>query len=530
MKRAAIYARFSTDRQDIRSIEDQAAICRAYAERQGWRVTEVYADAAMSGGSVHGRDAFARLVADAEAQWFEVILAEDIERLARNLGDIERFRERMEFIGVEIRTIADGEITQMNAALKGLGSAMMLKGHAQRTRNRQAEHVRQGLAGGGLTYGYAPGPSKGKRVIVENEAAIVRRIFEEYVAGRSPRDIARRLNDNNVTPPRGRDWTASAINGNPLRGSGILANAMYDGRLVWNRVAMRKDPRTGKRVSRPNPQSEWITTPVPELRIVPAELFACVQAMKAENTRARPDQLRRPRHLLAGLLRCGCCGSAMAVNNVNHAGRRIYCGRRKEGGRCENGQTFKLEPIEHRVITALHSALTDPRVIEIQLAEYRAERKRLAAESNGKRAAVERGLAQVNRAIERIVDAIADGTMSNEDARKRLPDLRRRRDALETDHAALAPPAKGIELHPAAISRYLESVNALSEALARRLVDGDNEAAGALRELVAAVIVRPKKGEPEIEITGHLAMLTGAELFPSKVVAGAGIEPATYGL
>jgi DNA invertase Pin-like site-specific DNA recombinase len=111
--------------------EDQAAICRAYVERQGWRVTEVYADAAMSGESVHGRDAFARRVADAEAQWFEIILAKDIERPLRNLGDVEPFRDRIEFIGIEIRTMADGEVTQMNAALKGLGSAMMLTGHAR---------------------------------------------------------------------------------------------------------------------------------------------------------------------------------------------------------------------------------------------------------------------------------------------------------------------------------------------------------------------------------------------------------------
>jgi hypothetical protein len=184
---------------------------------------------------------------------------------------------------------------------------------------------------------------------------------------------------------------ASAINGNPLRGSGILANAMYDGRPVWNRVATRKDPRTGKRVSQPNPQSEWITTPVPELRIVSAELFACVQPMKVENARARPDQLRRPRHVLAGLLRGGCCGSAMAVNNGKHVTRRIYCGRRKEGGHCENSQTFKVEPIEQLVTTALHAALTDPRVIEIQLAEYRSERRRLAAASNSKRVAVNAG-------------------------------------------------------------------------------------------------------------------------------------------
>src|SRR5262245_15576750 len=106
--RAAIYARFSTERQDARSIDDQLNICRAYAERLGWIVVGHYADAAVSGGSAHGREAFGRLIADAEAGRFDLILAEDIERWSRNLADIERFRERMEFLGVALRTIADG--------------------------------------------------------------------------------------------------------------------------------------------------------------------------------------------------------------------------------------------------------------------------------------------------------------------------------------------------------------------------------------------------------------------------------------
>src|SRR5262249_5250660 len=154
--------------------------------------------------------------------------------------------------------------------------------------------VRDGLSAGGLTYGYAPGGKKGERVIVEHEAAIARRIFEEYAAGRSPRAIAEGLNRDTVTPPRGRDWQASAINGNSVRGSGILMNALYDGRLIWNRVSMRKDPDTGRRVSRANPESEWIIKSVPHLRIVAPDLFAKVQAMKAARRKQRPEKAHRP--------------------------------------------------------------------------------------------------------------------------------------------------------------------------------------------------------------------------------------------
>jgi site-specific DNA recombinase len=397
--------------------------------------------------------------------------------------------------------------------------------------------VREGRAGGGLTYGYRPGAAKGQRVIVEHEKAVVVRIFEEYAAGRSPRDIAQRLNADGITPPRGRDWIASAINGNPLRGSGILSNALYDGRLVWNRVSMRKDPRTGKRVSRPNPPEQWIVTPVPDLRIVPADLFARVQAAKTERGKARPERSRRPRHLLAGLLQCGSCGAAMAVSNVNHHGRRIYCGRRKEGGRCENGRTYKLAPIEQRVVAGLKVQLSDPRAIERYLQTYRAERKRLAAGAAGKRAALERELAQVGRAIERIVEAIGDGTMANSEVRGRMAELRRRRDTAAADLAAVAPPPK-IVLHPAMVMRYLASVDDLAATLSRRIVDGGEEAATALRELVAAVVIHPTaQGEPRIEVTGRLAKLTGTDLFPQEVVsgaptvvAGAGLEPATSGL
>jgi hypothetical protein len=405
------------------------------------------------------------------------------------------------------------------------------------TRRGMIGRVRQGRSAGGLTYGYAPGLTKGERVIVEHEAAIVRRVFEEYAAGRSPRSIAERLNADDIKPPRGRDWQASVINGNSVRGSGILMNCLYDGRLVWNRVSMHKDPDTGRRVSRANPENEWITVPVPHLRVVDAELFATVQRIKTARGKERPEKAHRPKHLLAGLLHCGCCGSAMAVNNVSHKGRRIYCGRRKEGGRCTNGKTYKLEPIEQRVVAALKAQLTDPRAIERYLKTYREERKRLAKENTGRRAALQRALAQAEREIDRVVDGIARGTLSDEEARKRLSEPRRRRDSARADLASLVPPVKVIELHPAAVARYLEAINDLAATLSRRIVEGDEEVVCALRELVTAVIIHPAgKDEAKIEVTGRLARLTGApNLFPQQTipptaVAGAGIEPATYGL
>src|SRR5215468_6823984 len=219
--RAAIYARFSSDLQDARSVTDQVAMCRDYAKRQGWTIVQVHADEAISGASIHGRAGLARLVDDAKRGAFDLILLERIDRLSRNAADTIRLREQMDFIGIEIHTCASGLVTEMHAGLEGLMSAMYLRQLAVHVRRGQAGRVREGLSGGGLTYGYAPVPGRrGERIIVEAEAEIVRRVFAEYVAGRTPRDIAIDLNRERVPSPRGDFWSASTIHGNRKRGSG----------------------------------------------------------------------------------------------------------------------------------------------------------------------------------------------------------------------------------------------------------------------------------------------------------------------
>ncbi len=68
--------------------------------------------------------------------------------------------------------------------------------------------------------------------------------------------------------PSGGDWGFSTINGNPKRGNGILNNEMYVGKIVWNRQRFVKDPDTGKRQARANPELEWVVQEAPKLRII----------------------------------------------------------------------------------------------------------------------------------------------------------------------------------------------------------------------------------------------------------------------
>jgi len=167
----------------------------------------------------------------------------------------------------------------------------------------------------------------GERGIEPTEAAIVLRIFTDYAGGISPQAIAKRLNGESVSGPGGRPWGPSTIHGHAKRGTGILNNESYVGRMVWNRLRYVKDPGTGRRVSRLNPPEHLVVTEVPDLRIVPDALWQKVKARQqlmgatvvgsARGTKGLCNA-NRPLYLFSRLMKCGVCGRSY-VNN-NHRG------------------------------------------------------------------------------------------------------------------------------------------------------------------------------------------------------------------
>jgi site-specific DNA recombinase len=357
-KRGVIYARFSSDRQRDRSIDDQVALCQELADRNGWTVIMVYADYAASGSTVYRRPEFSRMLADAEDRQFDIIISEDIDRLARGEGDAPKLRQRLEFLGVEIHTCADGHVTKLHAGLKGLMSSLFLDNLIAHTKRGMAGVVRDGRHPGGKSYGYRTIAGRpGELEIVEEEAAIVRRIFEHYIGGDTPRQIAGDLNNDHILPPRGGvSWRASTINGNKKRGNGILQNELYSGVIVWNRMRMVRNPSTGRRVSRPNAASEHQRVAAPHLRIISPELFKAAQERKTERAHVSYHTRKRAKRLLSGLLRCGCCGGGMSVASTGQRAR-VVCTKTHEGGTCENRRYYYLDDIERRVIDGLRGNL-----------------------------------------------------------------------------------------------------------------------------------------------------------------------------
>jgi hypothetical protein len=168
---------------------------------------------------------------DALNRQFDVVLAESLDRFSRDQEDTAGLFKRLTFAGVNIVTLAEGDITHLHIGFKGTMNALFLKDLAEKTHRGLRGRVESGKAGGGLGYGYRVVKSlaggtltTGERAIEPGEAAIVERIFREYIAGVAPKAIAKRLNHDGIAGPFSGTWSPSTIHGNPKRGTGVLNN------------------------------------------------------------------------------------------------------------------------------------------------------------------------------------------------------------------------------------------------------------------------------------------------------------------
>ncbi len=366
--RAAIYARFSTDKQRDASIADQIRECERVAVAAGLEVVARFEDKGFSGGTAQ-RPGYQALLTAARAGKFDVIVTEDISRLWRNRAEFGPRSAELEDLGIDWLSCV-GQDTRRD----GWGLVIqILQAMAEQGRREAAYRTRRGMAGkahagestGGRPYGYIPArESKTGRIeIDEAQAPTVRRIFELYAAGMSPRGIAALLNAERVPAPgaswkrtkRRKDgkWLASAINGDRVRGIGILNNHRYVGLITWGRSEWKRSAADSRvRRQRLVQQGTAIERTDERLRIVPQELWGRVKARQQQQAqtlgvRVRGGLRRRlsyRKHLLSGALRCDACGAAFALSN----GFRYQCASHHDGGdgACSMALSVTRERIE----------------------------------------------------------------------------------------------------------------------------------------------------------------------------------------
>ena len=538
--RTVIYARYSSDLQSKASIEDQVRICRESIERQSGSVVEVFADYAISGGSLRNRPQMQALLNAAKGKRFDCVVTEALDRISRDQEDVAAIFKRLRHADVKLVTLAEGEITELHVGLKGTMNALFLKDLAQKTRRGQRGRVEIGKVPGGNSYGYRivrkilenGSISTGEREIDPVEAEIVRRIFREYAEGMAPRQIATRLNCEAIPSPRGGEWNASTINGSRLRRNGILNNELYRGWITYNRQRFVKDPDTGRRVARPNPENEWVTKEVPTLRLVDDDLWNRVQKIKQRYSSRWGNKRQTKKRLLSGLLRCGRCGGGMTTSKHD----RYYCSARREKGTCDANRGIEAAELEARVLNGLDNEhLIREFVIEFKREATRLRKGRLTAAHQ-----LDKELQQVERGIKRCLEFITGGDGDPGSVRDQLRKLEDQKGELASALAA-SKHADPVELHPNLPDLYRRKVTVL-----RRILDVENTRAQAIdiiRSLIDHIEINPGKepGQCEVVVVGGLAQIlafaqqktTAASQGDGGtflMVAGRGFEPLTFRL
>lgn len=560
--RAAVYARYSSDRQSPASIEDQLRRCREYATTQGWDVLpdHIYTDQELSGAG-SDRPGWMRLrsAINGKPRLFDVLLVDDTSRLCRNLGENSSFADEAKFLGLRVVAVSQGIDTDNKQAkvlmtFHGLADEMYIEELSSKTHRGLEGRALKGLSTGGRTYGYdsvaepnvvgADGiPARRKQINVA-EAVVLRRIFQMYADGHSYSTIAKTLNAEHVPPPRKRKdrnpnptWCPTAIRE-------MLRRDLYIGRLVWNRREFRKRPGTNKRVSRPRPEDHW-TEPIemPELRIIDDHLWNRVQARLAVvgemyNYKGRPGLAHRAStspNLLTGVLKCGTCGHNLTVVT----GRSVYgkgrygCPVNFKRGACSNGLKQRADEIEWHLFSELQDAVLQPEAVEHAIQEFQ---KQLEASLAGLDTKIT-GMRQRAKQLQQEIGNLASTAAQCGPTPALVKEINIRQQELDDITRQV------LSAEPDSISAEIGRIRQfVSEQLGeiRQLLKVDVQKAKAeLQKHVTSIRMVPqiegKEGHYIAEGEWNLLGGYGGEVGKSatkriRMVAGEGFEPSTFGL
>ncbi len=527
MTRAVLYARYSSDLQSPLSIADQHRSLREALDHHGLREVAAYEDAAVSGSS-WARPGLESALSMIDSGRADVLFAEALDRISRDIEHTARIAKRVAFRGARIITLSEGEISALHIGLSGTMAQLYLEQLAEKTKRGLRGVVADGRIPTGRAYGYRPTEVRGKFEIVPEQAQVVQRIMRDYAAGISPRAIAKAMNTEGIPGPRASTWKAATIIGDRAAGTGIVNNRLYTGEIVWNRSTWRKDPVTGRRKPFALPEDQWIIAKVDHLRIVNQDLWELVK-MRQGQFIAR-GAIRRPTRPLSGLLVCGCCGHRLTI-----LGRDRYgCPVNKEQGLCDMGRTAAAADVERRVLDGLRVHLCHPEAVKSYAEAYVAERKRLRADATARGERLRKALAEAEREQQAALDMIGHVPATAMEALGKRIGAASDKIAELNVQIATNPDTVVLDINTFSASHLAHNLDRLWE----RLLSDEESAAdarAALSALISRIVLHPGefRGEYSLEIEGDAAAFMGlaseADL-QKALVAGAGFEPAAFRL
>lgn len=431
MKTAVIYARYSSERQTEQSIEGQLTVCNRYAEQNDITIVGQYIDRAMTGTNDNRAD-FQRMLKDSYKKAWDIVLVYKLDRFSRNKYETAIHKKTLRDNGIKLVSATENipdtpEGIILESLLEGMAEYYSVE-LAQKIRRGQEESRKKGnYSGGGIPYGYrAEGTRQsGKKLIIqEDEAEIIRYIFNEFIAGRQIQDIYQEFLEKGVLC-KGKPFARSTV-------YSFLTNEKYAGIYRHNGIVYEN------------------TYPA----IISTDLFDMVKS--------RLDFNRYGKHkegviyLLRNKIKCGYCGER--VNSDSGTARsgvtmRYYKCRNRRTQHCEQ-MPVRKELLEKLVIETTLEALNSSSAIEkVATLILAANAKRIADTSVMN--ILTRQIAELQKSIDNVLNAIEQGIVTNS-TKERLEKLEYEKSELEVKLAAEKSRGK-LQLQKSDIVRCLKA-------------------------------------------------------------------------
>ena len=406
--RAAIYTRVSTTGQEESgsSLGTQETACREFAEHAGYVVSgaHVFAET-FSGIELWDRPKLTLMRNAIRAREIDRVVCYAIDRLSRDpvhlgviLSEAEHAGVPVEFVSEPMDDSPEGQLIRFVRGYAAKVEHMKIRERSVRGKKARAQSGKIWGSGHEL-YGYRRDKDRGVREIYDQEAAIVRELFEAASRGDSLRALVKSLNARNVPSP-GAGKMTFADGREPRWGWGVVRRILRNPEYKGEAVAWKTQSKTNTNLLRPRPENEWI--PLPEgttPAIVSSDVWDAVQARLSANTGDETRNARSP-YLLRGHVYCSVCGSRLYSSPER--GKRMYRCSSRDGkaGACGAGRV-PAEPLEQRVWEAVSNILTDPSLISQEIDRRRAEGpdQQLTADLE----AAEKSLLRISRQQEKLL-------------------------------------------------------------------------------------------------------------------------------
>ncbi len=410
MKKAVIYARYSCEKQTEQSIEGQLRVCNEFAERNGYTVIHNYIDRAVS-GKTDKREQFQQMLKDSADKSFEYVIVYKLDRFARNRYDSAINKATLKKNGVKVLSACE----QITDTPEGIILEAMIEGMAEFYSAELSQKVKRGMresclkgnaAGIQPIFGYCIVDKRYQ--IVESEAAIVRKLFADYVGGTTIKELVDWLNASGIRSHRGNTFSFGRVS-EMLHNPKYIGKCKYGGEVYENMI----EP------------------------IIDEPTFYRAQEKLIENAHKAARSKAAERFILSGKLICAECGELMVGESGTSKTGEVYtyykCAAKKKNAHNCASKAVRKDAIEKAVYNAIIRALQDDEFIR-EVARKAAEIHNADIEESAELKILNRQKADIDKQLANITNAICQGIF-NQHTQEKMIELSNTQHALETQIA-----------------------------------------------------------------------------------------------